>query len=239
MSESFKQDDQFIGAFFFQFVSGNTTVKRESVAFHVKSAMHERAINSKCAQEKKARNEPSDLEKGFQKIDMGTSEKMSKLFRTSYYIAMKERPFTDFPDLVDLQTINGLPLGDTYHTDKAARNFIEHIGGVYFDNIKGLIHDADYFSIFCDGSTDRSDTEKEVIFVKCLEDYYPKMKYLKLVEPENTKAEGILAAIDQAFFEFELNNYKQKTVGFCSDGASVMMGSKKGVIQLLKNKWQC
>ena len=51
---------------------------------------------------------------------------------------------------------------------------VEHIGGVYFDDVKGLIHNADYFSIFCDGSTDRSDTEKEVIFVKCLEDYYPK-----------------------------------------------------------------
>ena len=27
--------------------------------------------------------------------------------------------------------MNGLSLGETYHTDKAARNFLEHIGGVY------------------------------------------------------------------------------------------------------------
>ena len=87
---------------------------------------------------------------------------------------------------------------------------------------------------FVMGSTDRSDTEKEDIFVKCLEDYYPTMKYLKIVEPESTKAEGILAAIDQLFFEFDLANYKQKTVRFCSDGASVMIGAKKGVIQLMK-----
>ena len=53
------------------------------------------------------------------------------------------------------------------------------------------------------------------------------MKYFKIVEPESTKAEGILAAIDQSFFEFDLANYKQKTVGFCSDGASIMMGAKK------------
>ena len=60
------------------------------------------------------------------------------------------------------------------------------------------------------------------------------MKYHKIVEPESTKAEGILAAIDQSFFEFDLANYKQKTVGFCSDGTSVMTGAKKGVIQLMK-----
>ena len=182
------------------FITGNSTVKRESVNFHVKSSMHDRAVSAKAAHDRKLKNEPSDIEKGFQKMDLSTSLKMTKLFRTAYYIAQSERPFSDFPALVELQDMNGLSLGDTYHTDKAARNLVEHIGGIYFDNVKGLMHNADYFSIFCDGSTDRSDTEKEVIFVKCLEDYYPKMKYFKIVEPENTKAEGILAAIDQSFF---------------------------------------
>ncbi|XP_060555537.1 uncharacterized protein LOC132716306 [Ruditapes philippinarum] len=204
--------------------------------FHVNSTMHMRAVQTKAAQERKKRNEQTDLEKGFQKMDMTTSEKMTKLFKTAYYIAIFERPFTDFPNLIDLQQCNGLSLGDTYHTDKAAKDLIEHIGGVYFDETKHLLHDADYFSIFCDGSTDRSETEKEVILIKCLDNYYPKMRYLKLVEPENTKSQGILEAIDRAFLEYDLNDYKQKTVGFCSDGASVMMGSKRGVIQLMKTQ---
>ena len=37
-----------------------------------------------------------------------------------------------------------------------------------------------------------------------VEDYYPKMKYLKIVEPENTKAEDILAAIGQTFLNLTL-----------------------------------
>ena len=90
--------------------------------------------------------------------------------------------------------------------------------------------------MFCDGSTDRSDNELEFIFVKVLEDLYPKMKYLKIEEPENTKAEGILAAINKAFLEFDIGNYKQKTVEFCLDGASVMMGQRKGVIKVLKDE---
>lgn len=148
---------------------------------------------------------------------------MNKLFTTAYYIADSERPFTDFPKLLHLQEKNGLSFGDAYHNDKSARTFVKNIGGIYFDHLRSLLHSSDYFSIFCDGTTDKADCEKEVILVKVLEDYYPKMKYFKLVEPENTKAAGILAAIDQAFFEADLQNYKQKTIGFCSDGASVMV----------------
>jgi hypothetical protein len=99
-----------------------------------------------------------------------------------------------------------------------------------------ILHDADCFSIFCDGSTDRTETEKEVIMIKVLENYYPKMKYLQLEQQENIKATGILKAINKAFTEFDLCDYKQKTVGFCSDGANVMMGSQRGVIGYLKEE---
>lgn len=196
--------------------------------------MHIRALSTKTASEKKQQNQPSDLKKGFQNIDIKNSEILNKLFKTAYYIAVNERPFTDFPLLLELQECNGVSIGDTYRNDKSAKSFVKNIGGIYYDQVRNLLQNADYFSIFCDGTTDRTDTEKEVILVKVLEDYYPKIKYFKLQEPENTKADGILAAIDQAFFEANLQQYKQKTIGFCSDGASVMMGARRGVIQLLK-----
>jgi len=64
------------------------------------------------------------------------------------------------------------------------------------------------------------------------------MKYLKLEEPEKTKSEGILRALDHAFETFEMPDYKQKLVGFCTDGANVMMGERDGVIKLLKDRGQ-
>lgn len=48
------------------------------------------------------------------------------------------------------------------------------------------------------------------------------VKYLKLVEPANTKADG--------------REYKQKMIGFGLDGASVM--TERGVIELLKVEGQ-
>jgi len=34
-----------------------------------------------------------------------------KVFRTAYYIAMQNRPFSDHDDLIKLQEINGINLG--------------------------------------------------------------------------------------------------------------------------------
>lgn len=55
-----------------------------------------------------------------------------------------------------------------------------------------------------------------------------------------TLAVGILAAINGAFadFGFSAREYKQKMIGFGSDGASVMMGARRGVIELLKVEGQ-
>ncbi|KAG1697210.1 Alpha-1,2-mannosyltransferase ALG9 [Nymphon striatum] len=71
-----------------------------------------------------------------------------------------------------------------------------------------------------------------------LEDFYPKITFLSLEEPDNAKAHGILAAIDHAFERFDMAEYKLKTVGFCSDGASAMMGHRQGVIKLLTDSGQ-
>lgn len=117
---------------------------------------------------------------------------------------------------------------------KISRLFVGHID-VYFDELKECINSSDFISIFSDGSTDRTTREKETVMVKVLVDHYPIMKYLKMEEPENTKAEGILDAINSAFSAFGIgDDYHKKTVGYCSDGASVMMGAKKGVIKLFK-----
>ena len=130
-----------------------------------------------------------------------------------------ERHFTDYKDILELQNLNGLSLGETYCNDKAPKEFISNIAGSYFDDLKDLLKYSKYFSLFCDGTTDKSESEKEIITVKVLEICYPVVKYLKLEEPDNTEAEGILNALDHAF---EMPDYKKKLVGFCTDGANLI-----------------
>ena len=127
------------------------------------------------------------------------AEKMYKLFRTAYYLALSERPFTDYPKIIELQNLNGIELGETCQNDKATKEFISQIAGYFADELKNCIESLPFISIYSDGSTDRSEKEKEIVMVKVLDYFYPVIKYLKIEEPENTKAEGILAAINKAF----------------------------------------
>lgn len=117
---------------------------------------------------------------------------MDKLLRTAYYIVKKEKPFADFKELLQLQNYNGLSLWETYFNEKAAKEFISHIANFHFDELKGLLKSAKYFSMFCDGSTDRTESEKEIIMVKVLDNYFPVVKYLKLEETNNAKQRGSL-----------------------------------------------
>lgn len=221
-------------------MTGSRNVKKESVKFHMHSVLHKLAKVAKLAQEKKQRNELSPIEGGLQKMDQNTLENMDKLFHSAFYLAWKERPFSDFPDLLQLQTLNGVGHWGTYCNDKAAKEFISHIAGVYQDNLQKLLQKSDYFSVYCDGSTDKSVSEKELVMVRVIEDFYPVVKYLKLVEPANTQTDGILEAVNGAFAEFGFTRvgFKQKMIGFGSDGASVMMGERSGVIELLKREGQ-
>ena len=200
----------------------------------MKSSEHKKAVDRKLAEEMRSNKEATPIEKGFQKSDEIVLMKMDKLFRTVFYLIKQERPFTDFGELLTLQNLNGLELGQTYFSDKAAKEFASHIADMYFDEMKELLLNADCFSVFCDGSTDRTETEKELIMVKIIKGFYPVMLFLSLEEPPNAKAPGILAALDNAFAKFGIPNWKEKLLGFCSDGASVNFGQVRGVSALLK-----
>ena len=71
-------------------------------------------MDAKLAADKKQRKKQSPIERGLQKMDEKILQKMDKLFQTAFYLVWKERPFTDFPDLLDLQTLNVVGLGGTY-----------------------------------------------------------------------------------------------------------------------------
>lgn len=72
-----------------------------------------------------------------------------------------------------------------------------------------------------------------------MHDHYPTMMFLRLKEPPNTKSGGIVAALNNAFNYFGMDNWKEKLIGFCSDGASVMMGELNGVATKLKRDCPC
>ena len=155
-------------------------------------------------------NEATPIVGGICNMEKAIELRLTKLFRTAYYLAEKERPFTGFAGLIQLQNCNGADLGTTYMNDKAAQSFISSIAGVYFDEPKHILAECDFFSVLVDGSTDKSDIEEELIFVRIIEDGYPTMAYLKIVDLQHANADGIVAALDQAFEQFGFDPISRK-----------------------------
>ena len=60
------------------------------------------------------------------------------------------------------------------------------------------------------------------LVLKVLKDFYPQIYFLKLEEPPNTKAIGIVQAINNAFTDIGMPDYKQQLIGFCSDEATIL-----------------
>ena len=100
-----------------------------------------------------------------------------------------------------------------------------------------LVKKSDFISILADGSTDRAVVESEIVYVNVIEDGSVRSHFVGLAELGSADAVGVLSAID-IVIEKSLNlppdQWRKKLVGFGSDGASVMCGSRGGVTALLK-----
>ena len=69
--------------------------------------------------------------KGFAKLREKDRKSLEVKFNAAYYLAKKERPFSDYPELLDLQERNGVNnIGKSYRTDRSAAVFTDYISEV-------------------------------------------------------------------------------------------------------------
>ena len=54
--------------------------------------------------------------------------KLRPRFNTVYYLYKKERPYSDYADLLALKEKNGMKVTKCYKTDRAAASFVDVIG---------------------------------------------------------------------------------------------------------------
>lgn len=105
--------------------------------------------------------------------------KMVKLFDIAYHIAKHEKPFAYYPSLVKLEKRHGVDLEDAYINPKQARVFTQYLAEQIHLEVSKQVLSSRYISVLVDGSTDRSTTEKEVLYVKYLhKDGVPRMAFV-------------------------------------------------------------
>ena len=156
------------------YVVGTSNVKKDTAKSHSISKSHLAALKAK-----KTPNKDSVMIQQLQAMNAGTKEKMCKLFDIAYTIAYCELPFTMYKTLVSVERKHGVQLGSTYCNAIACRSFIGHIGGNMIEKLQELFReDTFYCSLLFDGSSDKSQSEKEVISIKLIENGVPKIKLL-------------------------------------------------------------
>ncbi len=217
---------------------------RNKIYQHASSAAHLEAVRVK---EVAAKNVMPGKVEEMQQADYVAT---CNIFRTAYYIAQNNRPFTDHSDLIDLQNLNGVKVGRVLHSNVVCADIIEHVSvEMKRKLLKYVCEKKPPIAVLVDESTSLSKKSCLVIYIRCCIDVQaqPVTFFLDLVELVDATSDGIATALLQCLDSHGLTEQilAECFISFASDGASVMLGKNNGVYALLKGKfrsligWHC
>ena len=140
-------------------------------------------------------------------------------------------------------------MGRVLHSKTVAVDIIEHISSHRKKKIlTKIIESRRKINVLADKSTRVGDKSTLIVFLRASIDgkAAPINFPLDLVELESLCASHIADKIVDCLFKngYSIELLQEVIIGFCSDGASVMLGTKSGVRKLLKDKfpdimWHC
>uniref|UniRef100_H3A663 Uncharacterized protein n=1 Tax=Latimeria chalumnae TaxID=7897 RepID=H3A663_LATCH len=168
------------------------------------------------------------------------------VFRTAYYLAKNNHPFSNHENLIELQELNGVNMGKILHS--VQQGIVNHIAKEMQKNMVKSLVSSSKLAVLIDESTNLSRKATLIVYLKAfVESESPIFMFLDLVELEDQRAESIVSAflecLQNAGFT---DSYPQEYwVSFVSDGASVMLGRNSGVATKLCLKypqlfmWHC
>ena len=179
----------------------------------------------------------SPIAKSFLRLNTADKGSLWAKFNTTFYILKKERLFTNYPDLLNLQTKNGISkLAASYSTPVACAYFADYIKKVISEDLKKIIFKANYFSVLSDGSTDSAVTKQETIYVLFICEGTTVLKYLSNKNVKNAHAPGPKSTLEIVFNCFGIIHYYNKLVGLNLARPSMNMGKHNGLNVLVQDE---
>ncbi|XP_023820933.1 E3 SUMO-protein ligase KIAA1586-like isoform X1 [Oryzias latipes] len=177
-------------------------------------------------------------------------ETTARVFRTAYYVAKYNKPFTDFESLIDLQETNLINMGRVLHSKTVCVDIVDHVASQMKKEIMTkIIQNRSKITVLADESTNVGNKSTLIVFVKASVDgaMEPISFPLDLVDLDSLCAAHIKEKLINCLLKngFTMQLLQELLIGFCSDGASVMLGVKSGVGKLLKDDfpsivlWHC
>ncbi|XP_078542378.1 E3 SUMO-protein ligase KIAA1586-like [Lissotriton helveticus] len=218
---------------------------RKKIMEHKASAGHLAAEDILTAQQK------NTLVVAVHECNAKHMESTCRVFDTAYYLAKKDRPFTDHPDLILLQAKNGSAMGRVLHSNVTATEIIKHIALEMQQRLVCYIRQhKPKITVLIDESTSISNASTLIIYLRGIfgNESTPVTIYFGLLELAETNAIGVKTALLSYFEKVGLTKslLHDILIAVCTDGAAVMFGKKGGVVALLKSEfpnlvltWHC
>lgn len=164
-----------------------------------------------------------------------------RVFRTAYHIAKTNRPYTDHPKLIDLQVLNGVDMGRVLYSNVSCADIVYFISQEMRQALLASIKQTQRkLTVIVDESTSLSKRACLIVYLRTsVGDSEPLTFFLDLLELDSTTADGITSELLRCLEKYGLDDSFQRDclVGFCSDGAAVVVGKKNGVYSKLKDKF--
>ena len=145
---------------------------------------------------------------GIQQMSEKDHKTLSKLHNISFHIALQRLPFTAFQNQVALEKFHGVKFTHAYENENACKNFSFRISEYLFEEkVKEKLHLVNFIIILCDGSTDNSIIEQEVLYVIFTdpETFKPTMRFFEVAPADSQDVPGLKKAIFQHFINTLLN----------------------------------
>ena len=137
-------------------------------------------------------------------------------------------------DKVIAQRLQSGPSNATYLSAEIQNEVIGILASIVRDDIRNDIKGTPYLAILADETKDASKKEQLAIVVRYLKNCVPVERFIKFIHAKELNAPSLKAYIMDVAQDMGID--KQKVVGQCYDGASVMSGVNAGVQALVRQE---
>ena len=177
----------------------------------------------------------TDIITGLAVMDKKDIERTKRKFEVAYFVAKQQLSMTKYTEILKLENMHGVDIGQAYQTDRYCGTLIDYCGKEIKQQFNSDLAKATFYSVLWDGSTDNSVKENEAIYALYF-DPVPrgsvsvevKIAFLEMNYLNDQSASGLTAAIKSSFQSIGITE-TNKLIRFTSDGASVNRGDKNSV----------
>ncbi|XP_041377598.1 zinc finger protein 862-like [Gigantopelta aegis] len=213
---------------------------RQSLVRHVKTESHKTAVERETALSLSKKD--GGIMQNFKNV-VGAQKKAFLGYLKNMYFLMKREiphttnfiPLTEHTMEMGCEYLKDIQIGGNakYTSMRIIQEMVAILGRQVQQEVFDEVRQANYFSLMLDETTDVSVKKQLTVYARYIKDKTPVTKFLQMIEMPDGKAETIYDRVTKFCNEIELN-YKDKLVAIGSDGASVMLGKKGGVVALFK-----